>query len=113
MEDAQKLDFYQRVYNWVLLIPYGRVSTYGAIAQAIGIRSSARMVGMALNALPLHERTNVPAHRVVNRNGVLTGKHHFGSPERMQTLLEAEGIQVENDVVQNFQQLFWHPLKDA
>jgi methylated-DNA-protein-cysteine methyltransferase-like protein len=111
MQDLPKYkNFFDDVYAVVKLIPKGRVSSYGAIAEYLGTKSSARMVGWAMNAS--HIYTDVPAHRVVNRNGLLTGKHHFGSPTRMQELLEAEGITVENDQVKDFQKLFWHPLRE-
>lgn len=102
-------DFFNSVYEVVRLIPYGRVSSYGAIAAYLGARSSSRMVGWAMNqAHTLPEP--VPAHRVVNRNGLLTGKAHFGE-NRMQSLLESEGIKVENDQVLEFERLFWDPEK--
>ena len=99
--------FFEDVYAVVRLIPAGRVSSYGAIARYLGRSGSARMVGWALNGaatLP-----NVPAQRVVNREGRLTGKIHFGSPTRMQELLEAEGVEVENDQVVGFKDCFWDP----
>ncbi len=102
--------FFEDVYQVVRLVPKGRVTTYGAIAQYLGLKSSARMVGWAMNQA--HTIKEVPAHRVVNRNGLLTGKHHFGSPQAMQELLEAEGIHVENDQVQNFEKLVWDPAKE-
>lgn len=98
----------QDVYAVVRAVPRGRVTTYGAIAAALGMKSGARMVGWALNqanALAL----DVPAHRVVNRNGQLTGKAHFPTPEAMQERLEAEGVVVENDKVADFERLFWDP----
>lgn len=102
-------DFFNSVYEVVKLIPYGRVSSYGAIAAYLGTRSSSRMVGWAMNqAHSLPEP--VPAHRVVNRNGLLTGKAHFGE-NRMQMLLESEGIRIENDQVVEFERLFWDPEK--
>ncbi len=111
MQDLPKYkNFFDDVYAVVRLIPKGRVTSYGAIAEYLGTKSSARMVGWAMNVA--HVYADVPAHRVVNRNGVLTGKHHFGSPTRMQELLEAEGITVENDQVKDFQKLFWHPLRE-
>lgn len=100
-------NFFQEVYEVVKLIPVGRVSTYGAIATYLGTKKSARMVGWAMNAA--HSLSDVPAHRVVNRNGVLTGKHFFATPTRMQELLEQEGIYVKDDVIQNFQKHFWNP----
>lgn len=101
-------DFFQDVYEVVRLIPRGRVTSYGAIARFLGSAGSSRMVGYAMNAA--HTQVPpVPAHRVLNRKGLLTGKHHFGSPEAMQKLLEGEGIRVENDSVVNFEQHFWDP----
>ncbi|WP_448520196.1 MGMT family protein [Rhodoflexus sp.] len=105
-----KNNFFEDVYQVVCLIPRGRVSSYGAIAQYLGSKMSARMVGWAMNAA--HARPEVPAHRVVNRNGVLTGKHHFGSPTAMQEALEAEGIAVVDDRVVNFKEIFWNPQKE-
>ena len=104
-------DFFQRVYEVARLIPKGRVTSYGAIAAFLGTKGSSRMVGWAMNAagtaLP-----PVPAHRVVNREGMLSGKHHFGSQNLMQELLENEGVRVENDRVQDFSALFWDPAKE-
>jgi len=100
--------FFEKVYKVVKKVPYGRVTTYGAIAEYIGTRGSARMVGWAMNASHT-ETQNVPAHRVVNRAGVLTGKHHFGGPKVMQQLLESEGIKVVDDKVMNFEKLVWIP----
>lgn len=103
--------FFERVYRVVCLIPHGRVSSYGAIASYLGSRMSARMVGWAMNQS--HSQSeNIPAHRVVNRNGRLTGKHHFGGPQIMQELLESEGIRVENDQVVDFERHFWDPQKE-
>ncbi|MFP4095602.1 MAG: MGMT family protein [Cyclobacteriaceae bacterium] len=108
---AQKsFTFFQDVYEVVRLIPAGRVSTYGAIAAYLGSKGSARMVGWAMNQA--HQYPDVPAHRVVNREGVLTGKHHFGSPTAMQAMLEAEGIIVVQDQVQDFGRIFWDPVKE-
>lgn len=104
-------DFYQSVYEVVRLIPSGRVTSYGAIARYLGTAGSSRMVGWAMN-LSHHQESYVPAHRVVNRNGLLTGKIHFGSPLEMQELLENEGIVIEDDGVVNFQELFWDPMKE-
>lgn len=98
------------VYEVVKLIPPGRVSSYGAIASYLGTKGSARMVGWAMNAA--HSLPDVPAHRVVNRMGVLSGKAHFSHPERMQELLEAEGIKVHQDQVVDFPKLFWDPEKE-
>ncbi len=103
-------DFFNSVYEVVSLIPYGRVSSYGAIAAYLGSRSSSRMVGWAMNnahALP----EPIPAHRVVNRRGLLTGKMHFGG-NRMQELLEQEGIIIKDDQVQDFEKLHWDPEKE-
>ncbi len=103
-------DFYQKVYAVVRRIPYGRVTTYGAIARYLGSTVSARTVGWALNAS--HRlRKPIPAHRVVNRNGILTGKHHFATPTLMQELLEQEGIVVRDDCVQRFARFFWDPCQ--
>lgn len=100
-------NFYDKVYEVALRIPEGRVTSYGAIAEFLGTRGSARMVGWAMNNSS--SRHGVPAHRVVNRNGLLTGKHHFDPPELMQQLLENEGIEVENDQIVNFDKVFWKP----
>jgi len=100
-------NFFQDVYEVVKLIPKGRATSYGAIAEYLGSKGSARMVGWAMNSA--HQYKDVPAHRVVNRMGVLTGKHHFESPTKMQELLETEDIKVENDKIQNFKEVFWHP----
>ena len=100
-------NFFERVYEVAKQIPYGRVITYGAIAKAIGAAKSARMVGYAMNGAS--EREDVPAHRVVNRKGVLTGKHHFAGTHLMQQLLESEGIKVEDDQIQDFNSVFWEP----
>ena len=103
--------FFERVYEIVMRIPAGRVTTYGAIARFTGSPQSSRMVGWAMNASHLYS-DHIPAHRVVNRNGTLTGKHHFRHPELMQELLESEGISVENDRVTDFKKLFWDPYKE-
>ena len=100
-------DFFERVYEVVRHIPAGRVTSYGAIARCIGAARSARTVGYAMNAA--HGKDDVPAHRVVNRLGMLTGKHHFSSSNAMQKLLEEEGVMVKDDVVQNFKEVFWEP----
>lgn len=104
-------DFFQNVYAVVRLIPKGRVTSYGAIAKYLGSARSSRMVGWAMNAAHSQKKP-VPAHRVVNRNGELTGKHHFATPFLMQELLEKEGIQIKKDVVKNFDTLFWDPMKE-
>ncbi len=103
-------NFFEDVYQVVLLVPAGRVTSYGAIGAYLGLKSSARMVGWAMNKTPRDR--GIPAHRVVNRNGVLTGKHYFPDPGMMQRKLEAEGIEVENDQIRNFAQVFWDPLKE-
>lgn len=92
-------------------IPFGRVTSYGAIAKYLGTAQSARMVGWAMNDSH-HQKEYVPAHRVVNRNGLLTGKHHFGNSNTMKQLLENEGIMVVNDQIVNFEKHFWDPLKE-
>ena len=107
MPDSTPSDFFLRVYDVVQQIPEGRVSTYGAIAEYLGTRRSARMVGWAMNAA--HTRPDVPAHRVVNRIGMLTGKHHFGGPRVMQQLLEQEGHQIVDDQIVDFETVFWKP----
>ena len=101
-------DFFSRVYEVTKLIPPGRVTSYGSIARYLGTGRSARMVGWALNASHM-DRGFIPAHRVVNRIGLLTGKHHFGNSTTMQQLLENEGIIVEGDRVVNFREKFWDP----
>ena len=100
--------FFERVYDVVRQIPRGRVTTYGAIAAYLGSAGSARMVGWAMNQSH-GQRQYVPAHRVVNRNGMLTGKQHFGGPNIMKQLLESEHIKVENDKILQFSELFWDP----
>ncbi len=100
-------DFFQLVYQVVELIPVGRATSYGAIAKYLGATKSSRMVGCAMNAA--HKYPDIPAHRVVNRNGCLTGKMHFGDPNRMQRLLEAEGVLVHEDHIQNWKYVFWDP----
>ena len=104
-------NFYQKVYEVARKIPYGRVTSYGGIAKAIGAAKSARMVGYAMNGAAAMQ--DVPAHRVVNRNGLLTGKHHFPGTHLMQQLLESEGVEVEDDKVQNFKTIFWDPMRDC
>ncbi|HBC77749.1 MAG TPA: cysteine methyltransferase [Bacteroidales bacterium] len=101
-------DFFSKVYDVTCLIPYGRVTSYGAIARYLGTGRSARMVGWALNIC--HNNPEfIPAHRVVNRKGLLTGKRHFGNSSTMQQLLESEGLIVEDDCVLNFREKFWDP----
>jgi len=102
-----KNDFFQRVYKVVRTIPVGRVTTYGLIAKKLGSASSARTVGWALNAC--HNDSSIPAHRVVNRNGLLSGKHHFKGFDLMKQLLENEGIEVNNDKVVDFNIKLWNP----
>ncbi len=102
-----KENFFTMVYAVVKLIPPGRVTSYGAIAAYLGAKGSARMVGWAMNAA--HNLPDVPAHRVVNRQGLLTGKHHFAAPEEMAGLLAAEGVPVKDDRVQEFSKFFWDP----
>jgi methylated-DNA-protein-cysteine methyltransferase-like protein len=102
--------FFEQVFDVVRLIPKGRVTSYGAIAAALGTKLSARMVGWAMNAS--HVVKGVPAHRVVNRQGLLTGKMHFAYPEQMQELLQKEGVMVVDDKVQEFEKLFWNPVDE-
>ncbi|MGQ9620286.1 MAG: MGMT family protein [Bacteroidales bacterium] len=107
----QDAGFFERVYDVVKQIPPGRVSTYGAIARYLGTGRSARMVGWALN-ISRNSDYFIPAHRVVNRKGFLTGKHHFGTPGLMQQLLENEGFTIENDRIINFTERFWDPARE-
>ncbi|RBA29929.1 MGMT family protein [Flavobacterium tibetense] len=100
-------NFFERVYEIARQIPYGRVTSYGAIAKALGTARSARMVGWAMNAS--HNLEDVPAHRVVNRKGLLTGKHHFEGTNLMQQLLESEGIKVVDNQIIDFDKHFWEP----
>ncbi len=111
MDTSCNQSFFQKVYAVVELIPYGRVTSYGAIAEYLGSRGSARMVGWAMNK-SISGKHNVPAHRVVNRYGALTGKHHFGGPDVMKQLLENEGVKLEDDVILNFEEVFWNPSKE-
>lgn len=103
--------FYEDVFEVTRLIPKGRVTSYGAIANYLGTKMSSRMVGWALSGSQ-HSTEKIPAHRVVNRNGMLTGKAHFGTPTRMQELLEREHIKVVDDRVVDFEKLFWDPAKE-
>ncbi|GLU43561.1 MGMT family protein [Allomuricauda sp. NBRC 101325] len=105
----EELSFFDKVYEVAKLIPYGRVTSYGAIAKYLGAARSARMVGWAMNNS--HSK-DVPAHRVVNRVGVLTGKHHFDGTNLMQQLLENEGVQVKDNQIVDFQNYFWDPAKE-
>jgi methylated-DNA-protein-cysteine methyltransferase related protein len=108
---SQPDNFFERVYDVVKCIPAGRVTSYGAIARFIGSPQSSRMVGWAMNSSHLQSES-IPAHRVVNRNGVLTGKHHFRHENLMQELLESEGIVVEDDLILDFPNYFWDPYKE-
>ena len=102
-------NFYDKVYKTARLVPFGRVTSYGAIAAYLGAERSARMVGWAMNNS--HNQTEeVPAHRVVNRKGLLTGKHHFDGTNLMQQLLENEGIVVVENQIQDFEKVFWNPI---
>lgn len=101
-------DWMATIYELVRKIPRGRVSTYGTLADAIGARLTSRMVGWAMNKAHV-VKPKVPAHRVVNRNGLLTGKHHFATPTLMQELLEAEGVEIENDQIIDFKRHYWSP----
>jgi methylated-DNA-protein-cysteine methyltransferase-like protein len=103
-----KSDFFDQVFQVVRLIPEGRVTSYGAIANYLGAKSSSRVVGYAMNASH-SQKEFVPAHRVLNRNGQLTGKHHFKAPHLMQELLEKEKIEVKNDTVTNLKKHYWDP----
>ena len=102
------LTFYEQVYQVVRLIPPGRVTSYGAIASYLGTKGSSRMVGYAMNGVSKYDPT-IPAQRVVNRSGLLTGKFHFQPSERMQQLLETEGVMVKDDQITNFKSVFWDP----
>lgn len=104
-------NFFEKVYQVVRQIPVGRVSSYGAIARSIGSPQSARMVGWAMNAS--HNIEDVPAHRVVNRLGLLTGKHHFDGTNLMQQLLENEGVEVIDNQIQRFDEIFWDPIQEG
>jgi methylated-DNA-protein-cysteine methyltransferase-like protein len=101
-------NFFSDVYEVVRLVPKGRVTSYGAIAHYLGAKSSARMVGWAMHGCP----KGVPAHRVVNSAGLLTGKHHFKTPDTMQKRLEKEGVKVVNDKVKSFREIFWNPMEE-
>ena len=103
-------NFFERVYQVARLIPFGRVTSYGAIAKYLGAARSARMVGWAMNGSGKHE--DVPAHRVVNKKGLLTGKHHFQGTNLMQQLLESEGIVVIENQIQDLEKIFWDPMKE-
>ncbi|MCB9262163.1 MAG: MGMT family protein [Flavobacteriales bacterium] len=103
-------NFFELVHEVVKLIPEGRVTTYGAIANYLGAAKSSRMVGWAINNVG-SKSDFIPAHRVVNRKGMLTGKAHFGSQNEMQILLEKEGLKIKNDAVQDFEKVFWNPME--
>lgn len=105
----EEKNFFDKVYEVARKIPYGRVTSYGAIAKYLGAARSARMVGWAMNN---SSEKDIPAHRVVNRVGVLTGKHHFGGTNLMQQLLENEGIKVKDNQIIDFQKYFWDPAKE-
>ena len=104
-------DFYQNIFDLVKLIPKGRVCSYGLIAKSLGSPQASRLVGYAMNK-SLQIDTNIPAHRVVNRLGILTGKHYFSSETKMQELLEAEGLRIIDDQIQDFEKALWNPLKE-
>jgi len=108
---AMDTNFFKDVYEVARLIPKGRVTSYGAIAKYLGAARSSRMVGWAMNGAHSQKKA-VPAHRVVNRNGMLTGKHHFATPYLMQELLEKEGIKVKKDKIIAFEKYFWDPAKE-
>lgn len=105
----ETLSFFERVYDVVRQVPYGRVTNYGAIAKYLGAARSSRLVGYAMNA---SHNKDVPAHRVVNRNGLLTGKHHFEGTDLMQQLLENEGVVVKDNQIQNLQEVYWNPMEE-
>lgn len=107
----KEISFFEKVYEVVKLIPEGRITSYGAIATYLAAKGSARMVGWAMNSSH-HLPENIPAHRVVNRNGLLTGKHHFGGSNTMKELLESEGLIIENDQIINFSEKFWNPATE-
>ena len=107
MKDKKGHNFFSKVYEIVRLIPLGKVTTYGAIANFIGSPRSSKMVGWAMNA---SHKLNIPSHRVVNRKGLLTGKHHFDGINLMQELLESEGVVVKDDKIVDFEKLLWDPM---
>lgn len=106
-ENNSEISFFERVYEIARQIPEGKVTSFGAIANCLGSAQSARMVGWAMNAS--HKYDDIPAHRVVNRKGLLTGKHHFDGTNLMQQLLENEGIKVEDNQIIDFEKHFWEP----
>jgi methylated-DNA-protein-cysteine methyltransferase-like protein len=105
--NSRKESFFDKVYTIVKKIPYGKVTTYGLIARYLGTPKSARMVGYAMNSS--HKFSDIPAHRVVNRNGLLTGRHHFFGSSLMQELLENEGIIIIDNKIENFNNILWNP----
>jgi len=107
----QPSTFYQDVYDVVKLIPHGRVTSYGAIAAYLGTKGSSRLVGYAMNN-SIKTASGIPAHRVVNRNGLLTGKFHFGPSDEMKNKLENEGLQIVDNQIQNFKTVFWNPANE-
>jgi methylated-DNA-protein-cysteine methyltransferase-like protein len=107
---AKEQGFFEKVYDTARLIPFGRVTSYGAIAKYLGAAGSARMVGWAMNGAGKYPE--IPAHRVVNRKGLLTGKHHFDGTNLMQQLLESEGVEVIENSIQDFEKLFWDPMQE-
>ncbi len=108
---VKEYSFFQDVYDVVRQIPKGRVTSYGAVAAYLGTKLSARMVGWAMNAAHT-AKPKVPAQRVVNRNGILSGKHHFGTPTLMEELLKKDGVAVKNDAVVDFKKIFWDPITE-
>lgn len=110
MNDSSEINFFEKVYEVARQIPYGRVTSYGAIAKFLGAARSARMVGWAMNAS--HAMEDIPAHRVVNRKGLLTGKFHFDGTNLMQQLLENEGVKVVDNQIVDFEKYFWNPATE-
>ena len=110
-KSTETVSFFEDVFDVVRQIPRGRVTSYGAIAQYLGTRLSARMVGWAMNARHI-AKPPVPAQRVVNRNGMLSGRHHFPTPTRMEEMLKKEGIIVKDDVIVDFKKIFWDPTEE-
>jgi len=108
---TSRTSFFEDVYEVVKQIPKGRVTSYGAVAACLGAKSSARMVGWAMNGAN-QQKDYIPAHRVVNRNGMLTGKAHFKTPDAMEKALKKEGIKVKNDTIVDFEKYFWDPMKE-
>ena len=106
---VETLGFFEKVYEIARLVPYGKVTSYGAIAKYLGAAKSARIVGYAMNG---SHGKDIPAHRVVNRKGLLTGKHHFECTNLMQQLLESEGIEVVDNQIQNLESVYWDPAKE-